>query len=44
LKGSTTRRFFTSWRDRFGLESAPAALRRLFTGANVGKQLIQVAD
>jgi len=27
-----------------GLESAPAALRRLFTGANVGKQLIQVAD
>jgi NADPH-dependent curcumin reductase CurA len=27
-----------------GLESAPAALRRLFTGANVGKQLIKVAD
>jgi NADPH-dependent curcumin reductase CurA len=27
-----------------GLESASAALRRLFTGANVGKQLIKVAD
>jgi hypothetical protein len=27
-----------------GLESAPAALRRLFTGANLGKQLIKVAD
>jgi NADPH-dependent curcumin reductase CurA len=27
-----------------GLENAPAALRRLFTGANTGKQLIKVAD
>jgi NADPH-dependent curcumin reductase CurA len=27
-----------------GLESAPAALRRLFTGANLGKQRIKVAD
>jgi NADPH-dependent curcumin reductase len=27
-----------------GLEQAPAALRRLFTGANKGKQLIKVAD
>ncbi len=27
-----------------GLENAPAALRRLFTGANVGKQLVKVAD
>jgi len=27
-----------------GLEQAPAALRRLFTGANVGKQLVKVAD
>jgi hypothetical protein len=27
-----------------GLENAPAALRRLFTGANVGKQVVKVAD
>ncbi|UQA58316.1 NADP-dependent oxidoreductase [Polyangium aurulentum] len=27
-----------------GLEQAPAALRRLFTGANVGKQLVKVSD
>jgi NADPH-dependent curcumin reductase CurA len=27
-----------------GLENAPAALRRLFTGANRGKQIIKVAD
>ncbi|MRG93179.1 NADP-dependent oxidoreductase [Polyangium spumosum] len=27
-----------------GLENAPAALRRLFTGANTGKQLVKVAD
>lgn len=27
-----------------GLENAPAALRRLFTGANIGKQVIKVAD
>jgi len=27
-----------------GLENAPAALRRLFTGANRGKQLVKVAD
>jgi hypothetical protein len=27
-----------------GLENAPAALRRLFTGANTGKQLIKIAD
>jgi len=26
-----------------GLENAPAALRRLFTGANIGKQLVRVA-
>jgi len=35
-------------KDRFdvvtGLENAPAALRRLFEGANIGKQLIKVAD
>lgn len=27
-----------------GLESAPAALRRLFTGQNIGKQLVKIAD
>ncbi|WP_437594238.1 NADP-dependent oxidoreductase [Sorangium sp. So ce1000] len=27
-----------------GLENAPAALRRLFTGANIGKQLVKVAE
>lgn len=27
-----------------GLENAPAALRRLFTGENLGKQLVQIAD
>jgi NADPH-dependent curcumin reductase len=27
-----------------GLENAPAALMRLFTGANLGKQLLQLAD
>jgi NADPH-dependent curcumin reductase len=27
-----------------GLEHAPATLARLFTGANVGKQLLQIAD
>jgi hypothetical protein len=27
-----------------GLENAPAALRRLFTGANTGKQLVKVTD
>lgn len=27
-----------------GLENAPAALRRLFTGANTGKQLLKIAD
>jgi NADPH-dependent curcumin reductase len=27
-----------------GLERAPEALRRLFTGDNVGKQLVKVAD
>ncbi|HSO00310.1 MAG TPA: NADP-dependent oxidoreductase [Candidatus Nanopelagicales bacterium] len=27
-----------------GLENAPAALRRLFTGDNVGKQLLKIAD
>lgn len=27
-----------------GLENAPAALRRLFTGQNLGKQLVKIAD
>ena len=27
-----------------GLENAPRTLQRLFTGANVGKQLLHVAD
>jgi NADPH-dependent curcumin reductase CurA len=27
-----------------GLERAPEALRRLFTGENVGKQLVKIAD
>jgi NADPH-dependent curcumin reductase CurA len=27
-----------------GLENAPAALRRLFTGQNIGKQLVRIAD
>jgi NADPH-dependent curcumin reductase CurA len=27
-----------------GLEQAPAALARLFTGANRGKQLVRIAD
>jgi NADPH-dependent curcumin reductase CurA len=27
-----------------GLEKAPSALRRLFTGANAGKQLVKIAD
>ena len=27
-----------------GLENAPDALRRLFTGENLGKQLVKVAD
>ena len=27
-----------------GLENAPDALRRLFTGANLGKQLVKIAD
>ena len=27
-----------------GLENAPAALRRLFEGANQGKQLVKIAD
>jgi len=27
-----------------GLENAPAALRRLFTGQNIGKQLVKIAD
>ena len=27
-----------------GLENAPEALARLFTGENLGKQLIKVAD
>ena len=27
-----------------GLENAPAKLRRLFTGANTGKQLLKIAD
>jgi NADPH-dependent curcumin reductase CurA len=27
-----------------GLENAPAALRRLFTGENLGKQLVRIAD
>ncbi len=27
-----------------GIENAPAALRRLFTGANIGKQLVKIAD
>jgi NADPH-dependent curcumin reductase CurA len=27
-----------------GLENAPRALRRLFTGDNFGKQLLKVAD
>lgn len=35
-------------KDRFevvsGLDNAPAALRRLFTGSNVGKQLVKVRD
>jgi NADPH-dependent curcumin reductase len=35
-------------KDRFevvsGLDNAPAALRRLFDGANVGKQLVKVRD
>lgn len=29
---------------REGLENAPATLRRLFTGANLGKQLLRVAE
>ena len=28
----------------FGLENAPRALLRLFTGENFGKQLVKVAD
>ena len=28
----------------FGLENAPRALLRLFSGANFGKQLVKVAD
>jgi NADPH-dependent curcumin reductase len=28
----------------FGLENAPRALLRLFTGQNFGKQLVKVAD
>jgi NADPH-dependent curcumin reductase CurA len=28
----------------FGLENAPKALLRLFSGENVGKQLVKVAD
>jgi hypothetical protein len=27
-----------------GLENAPATLRRLFTGQNVGKQLLKIAE
>jgi NADPH-dependent curcumin reductase CurA len=27
-----------------GLERAPEALRRLFTGENIGKQLVKIAD
>ena len=27
-----------------GLERAPDALRRLFTGGNIGKQLVKIAD
>ena len=27
-----------------GLENAPDALRRLFTGENLGKQLVKIAD
>jgi len=27
-----------------GLEKAPTTLTRLFTGANVGKQLLKIAD
>ena len=27
-----------------GLENAPDALRRLFTGDNLGKQLVKIAD
>jgi len=27
-----------------GLENAPRALARLFAGANVGKQLLKIAD
>jgi NADPH-dependent curcumin reductase CurA len=27
-----------------GLENAPEALRRLFTGENLGKQLVKIAD
>jgi NADPH-dependent curcumin reductase CurA len=27
-----------------GLENAPKTLNRLFTGANLGKQLLQIAD
>ena len=27
-----------------GLENAPATLARLFTGANIGKQLLKIAD
>jgi NADPH-dependent curcumin reductase CurA len=29
---------------QYGLENAPATLRRLFTGENRGKQLLQIAD
>ena len=31
-------------RDMEGLENAPEALRRLFTGENLGKQLVKIAD
>ena len=27
-----------------GLERAPEALRRLFTGENIGKQLVRIAE
>ncbi|WP_331755631.1 hypothetical protein [Streptomyces sp. NBC_01643] len=30
--------------QRGGLEQAPATLRRLFEGKNLGKQLLQIAD
>jgi NADPH-dependent curcumin reductase CurA len=35
-----------AWREdiQAGFENIPATLQRLFTGSNVGKQLLQLAD